>query len=110
LPFDNASVEEVIATHFLEHLDPDEVLNLLAEVYRVLVPGGTLLIGVPVGNTGTIEHKSFYTDRSFDNIYRADAWDYFGQRFRWELVSRSVEQDGPDWYEGTLVVTLRAVK
>ncbi|NWF39497.1 class I SAM-dependent methyltransferase [Mariprofundus sp. NF] len=44
-PIETASMENVICTQVLEHVqDVDEVLN---EIYRVLVPGGEVLITAP---------------------------------------------------------------
>jgi predicted SAM-dependent methyltransferase len=47
LPFSDASVELVHAEHFLEHVEHDEARRLLAECYRMLVPGGALSVSVP---------------------------------------------------------------
>jgi predicted SAM-dependent methyltransferase len=48
LPFRKASVSRVYSEHFFEHLEyPDEVQGLLAEIRRVLCPGGLLRLVVP---------------------------------------------------------------
>lgn len=47
LPLADASVEAVYACHVLEHLEPWEVATGLAELYRVLRPGGRGIILVP---------------------------------------------------------------
>ena len=47
LPFDDDSVEEVYAGHLLEHVPHDDVPGFLAEVRRVLRPGGRLGVVVP---------------------------------------------------------------
>ena len=45
LPFASSSVDVVIMSEFIEHLvDPD---NALDEAWRVLMPGGTLLLSTP---------------------------------------------------------------
>lgn len=41
------SVTEVYSSHFLEHLDPEVFLELLRQVYRVLIPGGQTRFIVP---------------------------------------------------------------
>ena len=110
LPYDNSSVDEIMATHFLEHLSQEEVIDFLGECYRVLKPDCTLFLGMPLGIAGPLEHKTFYTEHSFDTLLQPDAADYYRQDFRWELVSQTVEQDCPDWCEGTLLVVLRALK
>jgi predicted SAM-dependent methyltransferase len=44
----DASVEEIYASHVLEHLSyVDELHKALAEFHRVLVPGGRLMASVP---------------------------------------------------------------
>ena len=47
LPFHDASVEYCYSEHFLEHLYPDEARLHLAEVHRILKPGGVYRIVVP---------------------------------------------------------------
>jgi len=44
LPFKHSAFDRVIMSDIVEHLYPDELRVVLAEVYRVLVPGGELLI------------------------------------------------------------------
>jgi predicted SAM-dependent methyltransferase len=45
--WDSGSVEAVYSCHFLEHLDYAHGEKLLAEVFRVLRPGGAARVGVP---------------------------------------------------------------
>jgi predicted SAM-dependent methyltransferase len=47
LPWPDDSATEIWAGHFLEHLDRGRGAELLAEAYRILVPGGTLGVVVP---------------------------------------------------------------
>ena len=47
LPYDNDTVDFIYAGHLLEHFYPDTVLSAVREWYRVLKPGGTLIIVVP---------------------------------------------------------------
>jgi predicted SAM-dependent methyltransferase len=47
LPFDDESVEEVLAFDILEHLSPNSTMRALQEWHRVLAPGGTLVVKVP---------------------------------------------------------------
>lgn len=48
LPFADCSVEEIYASHFLEHFSyPDQMRHVLAECMRVLRPGGYLRVAVP---------------------------------------------------------------
>jgi len=47
IPFDDASVDAVYHSHLFEHLDRDAVGGFLAEVKRVLKPGGVHRMVVP---------------------------------------------------------------
>lgn len=46
-PFADASIDEVYSGHFLEHLDGEERIAFMDELYRVLKPGGQALIVTP---------------------------------------------------------------
>lgn len=47
LPFEDGSVDAVYAGHCLEHNDPDEIPAILAEIRRVLKPGGLFCAVAP---------------------------------------------------------------
>jgi predicted SAM-dependent methyltransferase len=49
LPLPDASYDVVIANHVLEHVDDDR--RAMAELFRVLRPGGTALLTVPLNPT-----------------------------------------------------------
>lgn len=48
LPYDSGSVDRIVASQVLEHLE--NPIDGLREWYRVLKPGGTILIAVPDNN------------------------------------------------------------
>lgn len=58
MPFSDASVEEIYAGHFVEHLTPEQAVQFLAECRRCLTPGGKLGIVVP----DTLEIASRYVN------------------------------------------------
>ena len=47
LPFEDQSAEEVMAIHVVEHILPWEVPETLNEWFRVLKPGGKLVLEMP---------------------------------------------------------------
>ena len=47
IPFEDNSVDGILASHFFEHLDAQEALKMMRECYRVLKQGGILRISVP---------------------------------------------------------------
>lgn len=74
IPLEDASVDCVMATEFLEHhSDPNAVLS---EFFRVLKPGGTLFATVPfIWNLHEIPHDEFrYTPYSLDRIIRTSGF------------------------------------
>jgi predicted SAM-dependent methyltransferase len=47
LRFPDASVDHILASHFLEHLNRDDVLTVLKGFRRILKPGGTVHVIIP---------------------------------------------------------------
>ena len=47
LPYSDNSIEEILASHLLEHFDFKEAFGVLEEWKRVLIPGGRLILEVP---------------------------------------------------------------
>jgi ubiquinone/menaquinone biosynthesis C-methylase UbiE len=45
IPYDNESVDEIYASYLLLHLAPRFHKPVLAEIHRVLMPGGVLVVG-----------------------------------------------------------------
>jgi predicted SAM-dependent methyltransferase len=63
LPFPDESVSKIISSHFIEHLDEDEVIDFLEEMLRILKPGCLIDILCPHATTvGAIYpgHKSLW--------------------------------------------------
>jgi SAM-dependent methyltransferase len=67
LPFESASFDSVLLDNVLEHIA--EPAPLLAEVRRILPPGGRLLIGVPGvrGWQSDPDHKVLYDETTMMN-------------------------------------------
>lgn len=67
LPFETNSIASLSCMHVLEHvglarygdpIDPQGDLKACRELYRVLKPGGNLLVAVPIGETPRIEFNA----------------------------------------------------
>jgi len=71
LPFEDGGFDAVVLDNVLEHLA--EPGPLLAEIRRVLVPGGRLLVGVPGarGYAADPDHKVFYGEAELERALGA---------------------------------------
>ena len=68
IPSDTASVDVVVLSHVLEHLEsPDKAIS---EISRVLRSSGTLIVIVPMrrGYRGDSTHRIFYQPKQLDEI------------------------------------------
>jgi len=78
--FGDGSFDVVFASNLLEHLDRPLTTTLLAEVVRVLHPGGRLILMQPNFrlNPGRyfddFTHVSIWTDASLSDFLRAGGW------------------------------------
>lgn len=77
LPFEDGSVFLLYASHVLEHVDHDR--KAIAEIRRVLAPGGVAFLPVPVLCAQTVEYGS--PNPHEHNHVRAPGLDYF-DRYR----------------------------
>jgi predicted SAM-dependent methyltransferase len=71
LPFPDESVDVVCSSHFLEHLDGEEGMDLFREIYRVLKPGGITEHILPHQKDPTayyFGHKSFWNEQRVATI------------------------------------------
>jgi ubiquinone/menaquinone biosynthesis C-methylase UbiE len=51
MPFRKSSFDAVVCMHVLEHIVPEKAPRVVAEIARVLKPGGTLILAVPSART-----------------------------------------------------------
>ncbi len=97
IPFADGTVEEVFASHFLEHTD---LMFMLGEIHRVLKPGGKLEFIVPYANSAEgmfpghnvfLTEKFFRQNTAFNELFtqvrfsytEADEWKKHKKFFFW---------------------------
>lgn len=47
LEYPDNSVEEIFSEHVIEHLDKNEIVKFFSEIYRLLMPGGKIVLISP---------------------------------------------------------------
>ena len=68
LPFEDDTVDEVYANHFFEHLDIDDIVRLMSDIFRVCKNGAKVEIHTPhfSGDSNFYEfHKTSFRYNSF---------------------------------------------
>jgi hypothetical protein len=77
IPYGDESISAIYAIHILEHVVSP--IMLLRECQRVLVPGGTLNIGVPywhsMGAHQDLDHKSFFCEETWKTLFTNDYYE-----------------------------------
>jgi SAM-dependent methyltransferase len=83
LPFATSSVDEIVLSHIIEHLEPDEINALFSETFRVLRPNGFMTISVPHAMTVAFNsdptHKTRFTFETFYYFTREHPFSYYKQ-------------------------------
>ncbi len=91
LPFEDCSFEGVTLDNVLEHIE--QPAPLLAEIRRILPPGGTLIVGVPGerGYASDADHKRHYPRPALNACLEAAGFEpqtLFYQPFRSAWLDR----------------------
>jgi hypothetical protein len=102
-PWKNGSVEEVHASHFLEHLTGHERVHFFNELYRVLIDGGKATIVVPHWSSerayGDPTHQwppvVFFAFYYLNKEWRAQNAPHSGYECNFEATGGN--QIGPPW-------------
>ena len=68
LPFDSLSFDGILMDNVLEHIEDPK--NILQEIRRVLLDGGTFVVGVPgsKGYESDPDHKIFYSEEKLIEV------------------------------------------
>jgi len=79
MPFESDSIGTIYAYHFLEHLTKIEIISVLRECERILVPGGVMNTVTPHWDTEAanqdLDHKSRWTESTWKNLFKNPYYD-----------------------------------
>jgi SAM-dependent methyltransferase len=87
LPFASESFPAILCSHVLEHVDAP--IDLLRECNRVLSPGGTLVLGLPIENSivnRLRRHRYFYQHPGHLYSFSLENIDVLLQKTSYEIV------------------------
>lgn len=79
--FENNSFDEVMANHFLEHFDVDQLKHIFKWVHNILKPGGIFKFVVPhkdKDKSWVLSHKTFWCEETVNWLFRDDADPVYG--------------------------------
>ncbi|MBC2714885.1 MAG: class I SAM-dependent methyltransferase [Desulfobacteraceae bacterium] len=89
LDFQTDAFDMIICNHILEHVDDDK--QAIREMYRVLKPGGTAIITVPIDHSRSRSHEDASITNPKDREREFGQWDhlrYYGLDFHQKLASK----------------------
>lgn len=76
LPYADDSVDEMLLSHTLEHIEAS--LGLMQELHRIAKPGALLTVRVPYGSSDDADEDPTHVRRYF-----IGSWGYFSQPYYW---------------------------
>lgn len=86
--FKDNEFDEVMAKHFLEHFNQDDVQYILNHVHRMLKEDGVFRVCVPHALehewAHAIDHRTFWTEGTFKWLEREDMWSVY-KIHRWKV-------------------------
>jgi len=74
LPFDDDSVDYVLANDFLEHIPNGQTVQVIEEIFRVLKPGATFESMTP-----STDGRGAFMDPTHVSFWNCNSWLYFTQ-------------------------------
>ena len=85
IQFSDQSFDFLLCSHVLEHVKDDR--KALREIYRVLKPGGSALLMVPISGRTTLEDSSIQSPAEKEKVYgHPDHVRYYGFDFQSRLA------------------------
>lgn len=134
-PWADNSVHDAVCSHFVEHLDSEERIHFVNELWRVLVPGGKCLVVTPHWNSarayGDLTHKwppvcewwYYYLSKEWRDTQAPHTNEHYtcnfagqgGHGMHHELLNRppDFQQFALKWYKDAatdLIMTIIAIK
>ncbi len=90
-PFNNDEFDIIIAKHILEHLN--NIVEIMAELYRILKPNGLLNIIIPYFSSPSAfkdpTHVRYFTLNTFDYFLEDSEYCYyFKKKIKFKLICR----------------------
>jgi predicted SAM-dependent methyltransferase len=82
LPIKDNTVDKIILSHVIEHLD--EPIKMIEEAHRVLKDGGILVVGVP-----HVSSYAAFTDPTHKKYFAIRYMDYFTQSHHLNYISHA---------------------
>ena len=114
IPYDECYFDLIICSHVLEHV-PDD-MNALRELYRVLKPGGTALILVPMNGVSynlpydelkTLEREEYNTPELREEHYgQSDHLRLYGADFKERILESGFEIVSADFIKNLGIETI----
>ena len=92
LPWEDSSVDEVLALHFMEHLSKDKFIPFMREIYRICKNGALIHIEVPYFLSSNFAcdptHKMPFAERTFNyfDVEEKDDLRALGKIYGWDDI------------------------
>lgn len=97
-PLDNDSCGCVVMSHVVEHIKPWLQVDLMNEIWRIMQPGGTLIIATPYGGSRRYlqdpTHCAPWTEVTVDYFnYQAALWHIYTPK-PWKCIHNNWHPNG----------------